>query len=223
MDIAQFVGETTMEMVASGIRVTADPGKFIHHSDGTNCSGWFDPAEKEFMCATGRKFWPETWAHEYGHFTQWKDGVLKEEDEDEVIWDWLGGKDFIYEDVAKSVRASQDLESDNERRTVKIIEKYGLPIDIPSYTQKSNAYLLFYDVVLKTRRWADGDKPAYSVPEIYSQLPSDHILNAEEYRDAPQWFFDLVRERCTTVEELKPWERIWRAAKRRFTPVYDPA
>lgn len=169
-------------MLKKGVTVHLDPANYVSEG-GADCSGYFDPAEKKFVCSTGKSFWFETYAHEYGHFTQWVDGVLTEEDEDDILWDWLVGGDYTYEAVKKSVRASQDIEADNEKRTVELIKKYGLPIDVPTYIQKSNAYILFYSVVLMTRRWSDGETPTYSVPEIYGKLPNDRILEASEYRN----------------------------------------
>jgi hypothetical protein len=228
MDMAEFVGKTVLEMAAKGIKIQLSPGKSILHSDGTNCSGWFDPAEKEFACATGSESWLEIYAHEYCHFTQWLDGVLKEEgdvENEDAIWEWLGGADFPFETVEMSVRASQDLEADNERRTVALIRKYDLPIDVTTYIQKSNAYLLFYDVVLRTRRWSNGDTPSYSVPEIYQKLPGDRILDNSELRSSPVWFQDMVKERCISLAKPKTlWALLVQKCKTKVfrRSVYDP-
>jgi len=214
MNAEEFVKYTTALMEGDGVTVKVFDQNTVTHSDGAQCSGWFDPSAKEMVVATGRDFWLEIFAHEYCHYTQWKDGTLKEEsyDSENCMWEWLAGEDFTYEDVEFSVRQAQMIEADNERRTVEYIKKFGLPIDVEQYIQKSNAYVMFYDVVLKTRRWS-GEKPVYSVPEIYNQFPSDAIMSDDEFRECPDWFLDLVVERCATVRKNPWWKRVWQRIK----------
>ena len=218
MDIAQFVGETTLQMISDGVAVRAHPENTVTgESDGIVCSGYFDPEGKVFVCSMGRAFWPETWAHEFCHYTQWKDGFMDQFD-DEIIWDWLGGNDYSFEAVEKSVRGSQELEADNERRTVEVIKKYDLPIDLEAYRQKSNAYIMFYDVVLKTRMWPTGTNVTYSDPAIYCKFPADRIMGDSEFCDAPPWFMEAVVSRMG--EQKKP--TLWQKLRRKVLTVYDP-
>ena len=87
MDPVTFIGQTTLEMLKDGVAVKLYPGKSITDpNDGLSCSGWFDPGEKELVCATGQEDWLEVYAHEYCHYTQWKDGRMDLTEEDE-IWD----------------------------------------------------------------------------------------------------------------------------------------
>lgn len=221
MDKVQFIGETSLQLLKDGVSVRLDPGKTVaHEGDGLPCAGWFCPEDQEMVVAMGAEYSLETYAHEYCHYTQWMDGRMVLDDDDDQIWEWLAGKDFPYSVVERSVRSSQLLESDNERRTVELIQKYELPIDLTTYRQKSNAYALFYNVVLKTRRWA-STTPVYSVPEIYGKLPGDRILSDEEImEDVPPWFYKAVVPRMG-LPVVTPW---WRKALRGFkTPVYDPA
>lgn len=220
MDKVQFIGETSLQLLKDGVSVRLDPEKSVtHEGDGLPCAGWFCPEDQEMVVAMGAEYYLETYAHEFCHYTQWKDGRMVLDDDDDQMWDWLAGQDFPYAVVERSVRASQFLEADNERRTVELIKKYDLQIDIKAYTQKSNAYILFYNLVLKTRRWA-SKTPAYSVPEIYSKLPSDRILSDEEVVKGDfQEFYDIVLPRMGLPTVVPWWKKMWRP----FRPaVYDP-
>lgn len=214
-----FIGESVQHMLKDGVSVRLVPGDFIiDESDGLPCSGWFAPDKKIFACAMGSEFSLEVYTHEFGHYTQWKDGVLKEEITDDEMWPWLNGIDFKYDVIKKSVRQAQLIEADNENRTVDLIKSYGLPIDIEVYRQKSNSYLLFYEVVLRTRRWSVAGKPSYSFPAIYSKLPSDHIMTEEEYTNPPQWFVDELVSRMGEPPKVPKWRKLLRL----FRPAYTP-
>ena len=166
----------------------------------------------------GREDWIELYAHEYCHYTQHKDDFMAQFNDD-VVWEWLAGKDYTYEAVEASVRDSQALEADNERRTVELIKKYGLPIDVGAYRQKCNAYIMFYTVVLKTRLWPEGTNPTYTDPAIFRTFPSDRILEDHEFLECSDDFYDAIVERCAGGRK-KP--TLWQRLRRRLFPVYDP-
>jgi hypothetical protein len=50
------------------------------------------------------------------------------------------------------IRDIQECERDAERRGLKLIKKYKLP-DVKDYIQRANAYILFYEVIRKHRKW----------------------------------------------------------------------
>ena len=72
--------------------------------------------------------------------------------------------DFIknesdYENIKKY---SLDLELDNEKRSVQLIKDFNLPINIEKYTRCANAYVLFYNWMLTSRKWCKPGNTPYS-------------------------------------------------------------
>jgi len=193
-----LLADCVEDMLAHGVNVKLRPDKGLFHAGG-DCSGWFDHKTnyggKEIVVACGREDWVEVFAHEYCHFTQWKDGMFDEFD-DNTLWDWLEGKDFPDEVIDLVIQESKNLEADNERRTVVLLERYAIPVDLGHYAKKVNAYLLFYNTVRRDRKWSSKDYPRpYDVAEILEKM-SGEIL--DDFTDGPQWdwFHDLVRKYC---------------------------
>ena len=96
MDPTQFIGETVQTLIKAGVEVRLGPGKVVTGDDGLDCGGYYDAENKVFACAMGKEDSFEVYAHEYSHHTQDVDGFMAKFD-DEIIWDWLGGKDYSYE------------------------------------------------------------------------------------------------------------------------------
>lgn len=198
----EFITEAILHLLAHGVRVDLRPAKSIWHAGG-ECSGWYDDgkaydhsetSKKELVVACGREDWLHVFAHEYCHFTQDLDGMFTELDEKE-FWKWLEGKrEMTPEEVQSYMISSRELEADNERRTMAMIEKYSLSIDRSAYARKCNAYILFYNTVARDRKWSDKQKP-YDTPEILAKMEGEIL---DDFTDGPQWdwFHDLVRKHC---------------------------
>jgi hypothetical protein len=195
----ELLGDCVSELIAGGVRVELVAAESINDGAG-ECSGWYDndtsDGKKELRVSCGREDWIEVFAHEYCHFTQDKDGMFENLDENR-LWEWLKKeKEFPEEEVAEFIKSSRELEADNERRTVALFEKYAIPVDIAHYSKKCNAYILFYNTVGRDRKWSGDGKPKpYDVPEILARM-SNEIL--DDFTDGSQWdwFHDLIREYC---------------------------
>ena len=126
----------------------------------------------------------EILAHEFGHFTQWKENIDLWEAVNvsmPLVDDWLGGKDVP--NIKKHLAVCRDLELDNEKRSVKIIKKFGLDIDIDRYIKKANAYVFFYTRLLATRKWATPKNSPYSNQKIIEKMPRYFI---KDYATIPK-------------------------------------
>lgn len=198
----EFVMKAILHLLSEGVKVDLRPESSIYHAGG-ECSGWYDDGKafkdsekgtRELVVACGREDWLGVFTHEYCHFTQDLDGMFSDLDENE-FWDWLECKrEMTPEEVESYMKASRELEADNERRTIEKIKEYHLSIDIDEYARKANAYCLFYNTVARDRKWCDKAKP-YDVPEILEKMEG-HIL--EDFEDGPHldWFHELVRKYC---------------------------
>ena len=160
--VKAFLAHVHKQCSAAGIKVDLRPTKFLKLSGNIYCSGYFDESDKAMVVAMNHPLALEVLVHEFGHFTQYMDKLS--------IWDaaapalnkvdeWLGGKEV--RNIEKWMGISRDLELDNEKRAVKLIKKFNLPIDAELYTKRANAYVLFYTWMLTTRKWATRKNSPY--------------------------------------------------------------
>lgn len=158
-------------------------------------NGYFDEPPT-FACAIGKpqKEWLLIFIHEYCHFCQWKEKEPKylKVDKTKGMEDydnWLAYKAELSPQVVKKcTRVVQEMELDCEKRVVEIIQNYQLPFDIKDYIKKANSYILFYNMVLKHRKWCKKKSP-HEIQEIIDIMP-DHWLNC--YTRTPKKFEELI-------------------------------
>jgi hypothetical protein len=65
---------------------------------------------------------------------------------------------------------SRELELDNEKRSVALMKKWDLKIDIDDYIRKANAYVMFYNYMYHSRKWSAPGNAPYSNPNIVSKM-----------------------------------------------------
>lgn len=141
---------------------------------GMFCNGYFwvdeEKNKRQLVVATGKpiKEWLPIFVHESCHLDQWiKNPKLFSSDVN--LDDWLAGKRTKNTDIKKEVAASKRLELNCEKRTVKKILKYNLPINVDEYIQKSNLYIHFYNWVYINRKWVAKGKTLYD-KRLYSMM-----------------------------------------------------
>jgi len=98
--------------------------KYLKLSGNIHCSGYFDESNMQLVVAMNRRDWIEILAHEYCHLTQrvegckeWTNGTIGIDKVDK----WLSGE--AIRNIKKWLGYSRDLELDNEKRTVALIQK----------------------------------------------------------------------------------------------------
>lgn len=193
MNVDNFLKQTTVCAQNNGIRVIfSENDNVVYPYDGSFVSGYFDQDKKILAVAQGRNDWLDVFVHESCHMDQflenspvWVDGVNSVD----RYFDWLGDKD-IADHVTHTTRAGL-IEFDCEKRPVEKIKKYQLPIDIPTYTKKANAYSQFYLHSLKTRKWYPANNKPYDNEIILNacstEFPDTYSLDSELEKA-----FDLV-------------------------------
>ena len=186
----EFIGHAVLECTKKGVKVLFDHKEFVL-ADQTKCSGFFDEDKKELHVATRKPqkdFFP-VFVHEFCHFQQWSDReplymlISAGNSIDKDMWDWLNGKDISIDKVEKSIRAYQKMEMDCEKRVVRQIEKFGLSIEINNYIQMANIYVLFYSLLLETRKLYKT--PPNQIPSLVKTVPTTFIESfeiPEDYR-----------------------------------------
>jgi hypothetical protein len=114
------------------------------------------------------------------------------EDSDD-IFAWTNGKRLTKKKVQAYIKGVLAVELDCEKRAVENIKKFGLPCDIDDYIQKANAYVYFYQFVLKRRKWYSPGKAPYEIPEVYSKMPTKFL---NRYDRMPAKYLKLYDEYC---------------------------
>lgn len=152
--------------------------KYLELSDNIKCGGYFDSDIPKLACAMDHEESKTLLIHEYCHMTQWLDEMpLWNESAEsiELVDKWLGGEDV--ENIGKHVRISKDLELDNEKRAVQIMKDWDLEIDIEDYIRKSNAYVLFYLYLEKSRKWSVPGNSPYTNKRVLELMSSKFDMN----------------------------------------------
>lgn len=166
-----------------GVKCDLRNTKFLR-SEGIDCSGWFDSEVPELVVSMNRPDWIEILAHEYSHLTQWVEQIpLWKESEvsSSILWDWLAGEDC--DDIDHHINVVRDLELDNEKRSVNIIQKFGLNVDIDRYIRKANSYVMFYNYIKTSRRWTKADNSPYKNERLLEAIPTKFNMR---YKSLPK-------------------------------------
>lgn len=157
---------------------------YLRLSGNIKCSGYFDAQNKQLVVAAKRNDWVEILVHEYGHLTQWAERCpewIAGEPTVDHIDRWLQGEEV--ENIYDHIRCSRNLELDNEKRSVELIKRFELPIDLDRYVKKANGYIYFYTWMMSTRRWSTIENSPYSNETIISAMPNTF---QENYEDLPE-------------------------------------
>jgi len=172
--------------------------KLPEEDDDAAANGFFCNEDRILAVAAGNPVEQWFWVllHEYNHFQQWKEKKFysdKAIEDESLFWGWL----FCDHELTKKIldrvtNRQRACELDCEQRTIKTLKEYPeIGIDIKIYTQKVNAYLYFYTMVKRRRRWYK--KAPYEVKEIINIMPDKLLKN---YNRVPKEYQKLVDKHC---------------------------
>lgn len=152
--------------------------------------------KRELGVAMGKPVaqWIQILAHESSHMDQGIEGARVWSDRfvpgtavealDEVFR-WTAKEIELSPDqLSGYIRRARNVELDCERRTVRKIKEFDLPIDLGPYIQGANSYLFFYTAIKATRAWYCPGKEPYNLPEIWSLAPQE-LLPDNDYEQVP--------------------------------------
>ncbi len=155
---------------------------------------YFNDAQRQATRDAGKLAGLEILVHEYCHLTQWQDGFhlwKKAGRALPVIDEWLEGKYKRPETLNRAFEIAIGLERDNEMRSVRMINEWGLNIDVDRYIKRANAYLMFYNWLRQTRKWSKPNNTPYSNKRIVAAMPANFKL---DYSKLPKRFEKLYKE-----------------------------
>lgn len=182
--IKYFIAFVKAECRREGVKCDLRKTKYVKISDNIKASGYFDETVPTLVCSMGRKDSIEILVHEYCHLTQWRDQI--------PLWkcvgtsmtaidDWLDGKNV--KNIKKHLANSRDLELDNEKRSVKVIKEFELPINIDNYIRKANSYVHFYNYMFLSRRWCTPNNSPYGNKKLMQAMSPKFNMN---YKKLPK-------------------------------------
>lgn len=165
--------------------------RVIHLKNGTEANGYFDATNNgqptlAVACGQPQENWLITFLHESCHMDQWiektkewNDCIVADNVESLDLVDlWLDRKiELSPRQLNRYINTSRNIELDCEKRAVNKIKKYKLPVNTEEYIQRANAYIFFYTLIKKTRKWYKIESAPYNNKEVWSQMPDYFISN----------------------------------------------
>lgn len=146
--------------------------------ENIKCNGYFyedDGSDLMFGIAIGKPLnkWFPVFVHEFCHFEQFCENKSKWDSlKDDDLWYWVGGTTELKpRELTIAINDSRDLEHDCELRVIKKIKEFQLPIDAERYSQQAAAYILFYNYMLKHRKWYKMGKEPYRNEKLMKLMP----------------------------------------------------
>jgi hypothetical protein len=161
-DFLDFVKETCAR---NGIKLKIGRGKSVVMKPfGFRVLGYFDEGGSILACASGgsAQDFLSTLVHEFAHVLQWIEGDKtykfcdhrKYGSVQNAVCMWINNEITLNNKIL--IRYTQkmiDCELNAERRAVKLIKEFNLPIDLDIYKSKASAVLYSYWVSIKTKKW----------------------------------------------------------------------
>jgi hypothetical protein len=179
MNTEQFIKHVKSECKKYNIKCVLKNTKTVKLAkDDDKCSGYFD--EEHLVVAMKHPDALQILVHEYGHLTQWADQcdiwvTSSKSKSHDKLYRWLAGEDV--KGIEEAINICRDLELDNEKRSVKLIKKFNLPIDVDMYIKKANAYVQFYNYLLISRKWCTPKNSPYKNDRLLEAMPTKFNMN----------------------------------------------
>lgn len=191
-NVDRFIKHVKAECKANGIKLRLKRTSYLIATKSIRCSGYFDEIGKELVVAKENPRWLEILVHEFGHLTQWKENCKEWrnlKDSIEKVDSWLQGEKV--RGIKVAINRVRSLELDNEKRSVRIIKEWDLPINTKEYTQKANAYVAFYNWMYYTRRWCSPANSPTVNPGVYKRMPKIFRM---DYKNLSEKYVKIFQE-----------------------------
>lgn len=176
--IKYFIAFVKAECRKEGVKCDLRNTTYVKISNSIKASGYFDDTVPTLVCSMNRKDSIEILVHEYCHLTQWRENIplwKAATPSIPAIDEWLSGKEV--KGIEKHIANARDLELDNEKRSVKIIKEFELPVNIENYTRKANSYVHFYNYMLISRRWCTPAVSPYTNKALIEAMSPKFNMN----------------------------------------------
>lgn len=186
MNKKEFIGKIKGDCKKNNVKFIAGKGKQISYDNNTKVGGYFADTPPILAFANGHKDSLDLLIHESSHMDQWIEKlnlyvISKKKDDDEVFDSWLAGKNFSKQKINATIGRIQAVELDCEKRSIKKIKKYKLPINVETYIKKANSYIFLYTLIKENRKWTKT--PPYRIKKIVNLMPGKFLNDYSKVPD----------------------------------------
>lgn len=200
----KYIDDTVKKANKHGFRVHLIQKRYVSFGDNSKVNGYVSDDGNVLAVATARpvRQWFSTFVHESCHMDQaienaqvWQNlKINNHHDATDIVFMWLDGVCELNKDQLNSyTHKAAMVELDCEKRASKKIVDYNFDYDISEYIRRANAYVFFYLMLRKTRKWYTIGKEPYSIKEIWSEMPN-HFQN--DYTRLPAKYRKLYEKYC---------------------------
>lgn len=196
--IRYAIGDIIKKLAKNNISVVLSNKRRVEIAEVNNMKvhGYFDETNRRVVVATYCKEldWLLILLHEYSHVCQFLENIdiwSKSSKVDYKIDDWLSGTDYTKKEIKEAFNKLVKVELDCEKRTVNLIKRYSLNVNIEKEIQRMNSYLYFYEICRRIRKWYK--KAPYDIFKIVNIMPYTFQKN---YNKLPMQYEKLVRKHC---------------------------
>ncbi len=164
----------------------------VNTGAGHRCTGYFDDQRRIIRVAKKSSNWLETLVHEYCHFLDYlessRSNLEKEEKALALCEDYIKGSISCSPRVHNAFLTVAHMEWKCDRRAVKIIQDWNLPIDIEKYIREANLYVYLYHLYRKYRTFT-AKRPS---GRLVNMMPD--TFRARSYRGIPAGLEEKLEE-----------------------------
>ncbi len=167
----KLIGYCLSELSKYDVKVIFTQQPYIKmESEGISVRGYWDDSNKQnvkLYCtiSDNETDWVPIFAHEFNHFIQWKKKLKVWRNANNVyetdMYNIMHNKHISSRRLIRCLNTTRDLELDCEKRTVKLLCKYKVPINIKEYIRTANIYIHFYNYAKIYRSWFPNNNPPY--------------------------------------------------------------
>ncbi len=151
------------------------------YDDGISIGGYFseEPLELAVAKRKPRKIWLPYLIHEDSHLDQWIEQCPEWTNTQignicasEILPSWINGKEYSTETIQEAIASLREMELDCERRALKKIRKFNLPINPQHYIKTAAVNIHQYNYALIRRKYPRKNKKLpYKDPKILETMP----------------------------------------------------
>lgn len=191
----KFVRHVRKHLREHGCRLVMGRGREVN-CGGYRTSGYFNDGDGEIRVGRKASLWFETLLHEYCHFLQWieKSPVYRRSDKSNAIIDnWFNGKQYSNKVIDRSFDVVREMERDCEMRTIRLIKKHNLPVNVERYTRMANCYIYAHYFMREYRKFWPFETDLMHSPNVISQMPAN--FRAQSHKKIPRRVYDVLADR----------------------------
>lgn len=156
---------------------------------GFRALGYFDEYERILVCAKGssEESFLSVVVHEFCHVLQWIEKEKKYTScnhqkygsVQNAVCMWINNELILNDNkIRKYTQLTIDCELDAERRALRLIKLFDLPIDVNRYSSQASATLFSYWLTAKTKQWdfkigcRQREASGPSLRRLFKSIPS---------------------------------------------------